>query len=521
MRFLNSSLYPVLWFLLFMIPVLTTLSSVDSWDISPWYLVAVSSWYILFAASLLGRNAYPLLTFPIVLLGIVIVVGDLHRNVNILELMAAFDTYSSAEVWQSIAPYRYWLAALIALLLVIAVGVRVSTRAAGERWHLRLALAAVGIVLALSVPTSSWLRAWPATVLSVAFAQQAGDRSLLAALLPFSSINPREGSKPWDAQRSSEIDGPELYVLVIGESIRPERLAECGGRPGMHALVPEAIVYCDVLAGSSSTYTSVPLLISRDNPGLDRRIPHDASFISAFNRIGFSSWWLSTQEISIAWPETDYQYNNAGKYDRDMLMPLLEDALASSVPKKLIVLHAYNAHFNYVDRYPPGTGAFPVTLDLGARLPDREHLDQWWNAYDNAVSESMKFLDLVIERIDREPGHVFLMYTSDHGENLLDDDRNLTDHALKFPTIWDTRVPAVVWANARWRQDNPEKLEFLYQNRTSPLMHLDLVPTLLGAAGIRYSDPRTLPVDLTAGLVGKRTRIVQKRIGEVVAEQDL
>lgn len=521
MRFLNSSLYPILWFLLFMIPVVTTLSSVDSWDISPWYLVAVSTWYILFAASLLGRNTFVLVTFPVVLLGIVVVVGDFHRNVNVLELMTAFDTYSTAELLQSIAPYRYWLVLLLAVLIFVAVGVRISSATYGVRWRYRIALAAVGLVLALSLPASSWIRAWPATVLSVAFAQQAGDQSLLAALLPFASVDPREGSQPWDARREIEIDVPELYVLVIGESVRPERLAECGGRPGVHALAPEAIVYCDVLAGSSSTYTSVPLLISRDIPGLDRRIPRDASFISAFKRLGFSSWWLTTQQISIAWPEVHHQRSRNGKYDRDRLMPLVEEALASDATKKLLVLHAYNAHFNYADRYPPEEAAFPVTLDLNNRLIEREHLDEWWNAYDNAVSESMKFLDSLIARIDREPGHVFLLYTSDHGENMLDDDRDLTDHALNFPTIWDTRVPAVVWANARWRNDKAEKFAYLLRNRERPLMHLDLIPTLLGAADIVYPDARELPVDLTTAVVGNRTRFVQKRLGEIVTEADL
>ena len=521
MRFLRSSLYEVAWILLFLIPVVTTLTTVDTWDISPWYLIAVSSWYMFLAANLLRRSLFLLITWPIIFLGLIIVGADFLLHVNILELISVFDTFSKNEVIASFVPYQHWLYLVFGLLCFIALGVWVSKAQRKPNYRHTMALLTIGVAFALYLPSSSWLRAWPATLFAVAFASEAGNQSLLLSILTSARINPRDSGLDWDARRTAQIDTNELYILVIGESVRADRLAECGGRPAMHSVNHQAIVYCDVLSGSSSTHTSVPLLISRESPGVERRISQDATFISAFNDLGFSSYWLSTQEISIAWPDATQQTNGQGTLDRDMLLPLFDQALSSANPKKLMVLHAYNAHFPYTDRYPENEAHFPVSVDLGGQKPERTTLDQWWNAYDNAVNESMKFLDMVIDRSKDAPGHVFIMYTSDHGENMLDDERDLTDHALTFPPRWDTTVPAIIWANDQWRRDNSEKYERLLQNKDRPLMHLDLIPSFLGAANITYKDDRTLPVDLGAALVGERIRIVQKRLGEIVDESEL
>jgi len=55
----------------------------------------------------------------------------------------------------------------------------------------------------------------------------------------------------------------------------------------------------------------------------------------------------------------------------------------------------------------------------------------------------------------------------------------------------------------------------LKSNATAPLMHADLVPTLLGAAGIAYEEPRREVVNLLAQPVPVRKRLVQKSLGAV------
>src|SRR5205085_1522366 len=104
----------------------------------------------------------------------------------------------------------------------------------------------------------------------------------------------------------------------------------------------------------------------------------------------------------------------------------------------------------------------------------------------------------------------------DHGENLLDVDRTLFGHALRRPTRWTMRVPAIFWANRAWQEAHPAEWRMLQANATQPLMHADMVPTLLAAAGIRYEDRRRLPANLLAAPVPPRARVVQKSLGFTV-----
>ena len=195
--------------------------------------------------------------------------------------------------------------------------------------------------------------------------------------------------------------------------------------------------------------------------------------------------------------------------------PARSEVLAQDAPKKMIVLHAYGAHFSYCDRYDPATAVFKADCSKLSGFPDDSTLPDFIRAYDNAVAESLRFVDAVIDEAVHAGASSFVIYTADHGENLLDDRRKLFQHALKDPTRWDTTVPAVMWASDEWRASNPARWERLRANHESKVMHADLVPTLLGSAAIRYVDERREAVDLGAtSPSADRKRWVMRRLGE-------
>lgn len=302
--------------------------------------------------------------------------------------------------------------------------------------------------------------------------------------------------------------------------MRSDSVPGCGGRDAIWEKQDGILLYCDTTSGSSSTHTSVPLLISRDMPGEPAtRVSTDASISKAFADVGFETFWLSVQEEAIAWSDAKHlEFAPPNLKDSDSILPMLEKALASPAKDKFIIIHTYNAHFPYTKRYNEKNAPFYVSNINERELPTQENIHDWRNAYDNAVSESLHFLDKVISRLEKENGQSFVVYTSDHGENLLDDDRKLFQHALRFPTRWDTKVPTVIWANQSWRQRNQDAWLHLMQNQRAPIMHMDITPTLLGAAGINYIDKRTLPVNLTKHTANtSRVRIVQKAIQQPVS----
>lgn len=507
-----------LWFFLLLLPLTTVLPLANGWEVPPWHIALASIWIVSCAFVALPRRFFLILTYPLLLAGIVIVAADVLRSANLLELLSVRYTFNDSEIADAVMPYAGYLAvtaaALLALLGLIWMGD--DARRGTLIWAQALVvLTGSGLVFALD--KNSWRNAWPTVLAEPLIEGHIGDGGLGLPSMANVRVSPRDRFESWQASRESAPGTSETYVLVIGESVRSDRLAACGGRPQVSAPPEGSVIFCDMLSGSSGTHTSVPLLVSRNLPGTRNRVPRDATMLRAFEAVGFETFWLSAQERSIAWPDAKNQAYEPALLDRDALLPLLDQALARSSSRKLIVLHANNAHAPYLRRYREASAPFPVDVSkIQGGVPTKQTLDEWWNAYDNAVDESMRFLQEVIARVHAQPGMSVVVFTPDHGENMLDDARGLTQHALKMPTLWDTAVPAIIWTNTAWRELNADKWRMLVANRNAPLMHMDIAPTMLGAAGVRYLDQRTEPVDLTARPVPSRTRYTQVRAGETV-----
>jgi glucan phosphoethanolaminetransferase (alkaline phosphatase superfamily) len=509
------------WAVLLAAPSATVYAPSHDWDIHPLATFAVTFFAFAVLWFVTGRRLFFVFTYPLVLFGTLAMAADFSRNVDILELVLVGAT-GSRDVAAALIPYSAALAALAALLcLQVWIVLREHTVPSAARRGSRPLPALIAAALA-SACLWAWspgvfARAWPVNVLTVALAQLSGRPDLLATTLPYAQINPRKPGASWNARRSDGIaPARETYVLVIGESVRADRLQSCGGRHGVAPSAPDTLVFCDVMASSSSTHTSVPLLMSRELPGGPLRVSRDATFMHAFAEVGFRTSWVSVQERSIAWPDAQSAvYVQLQGSDRASLLAPVSTALGSAPDRQLLVVHTYNAHFNYCDRLGGAKGLVPLDCASLGALPTRARRDDWLASYDNAVYESMRFLDAVIEAADTRGGEVFVVYVPDHGENLLDDSRDLFQHALQQPTRWDTRVPLIVHANAAWRERNAAKWTRLSGNRGAALIHADIVPTLLGAAGIAYDEPRTGVSDLTVVQPGARTRWVLRRLGQV------
>jgi glucan phosphoethanolaminetransferase (alkaline phosphatase superfamily) len=514
----------VLWALLLLLPSVTTFASVQAWDVSAATLLLACAWTWAALWGFAGRRWFFILSYPLALFGLLCLGAEFLRSVNLLELIMLSGTMEFHEAWAAVRPYAASIATAAALLLALAFAALKAAPepAAAPAWWRRrglaaCALATCGLVFALAAP-SALLRAWPLNLLGLGVAKASGRTDWLATALPYAALNPREATASWNARRlDAAPPTDETYVLVIGESVRADRLGACAGPHAMGPRDPSALVYCDVTSGSSSTHTSVPLLVSREMPGSATRVSRDATFLKAFEEAGFRTYWLSVQEASIAWPDAQRAaYYPSNRTDRETLVPPFLEALREPYPKKLIVVHAYNAHFNYCARYEKKQQLLPLDCSLLGDMPTRANRALWLASYDNAIHESMLFIDALTDALRSRGGDSFLLYTPDHGENLLDDERQLFQHALAFPTRWDTRVPAIAWASPAWREHNGTRWASLARAVPARLMHADIAPTLLGAAGITYAEPRAQATDLTHALPPPRVRWVQRRLGEAV-----
>ena len=58
-----------------------------------------------------------------------------------------------------------------------------------------------------------------------------------------------------------------------------------------------------------------------------------------------------------------------------------------------------------------------------------------------------------------------MLYTSDHGENIFDDNHNLFLHASPRASNYELHVPFLVWTSQSYRQQLPHVVQALSANR--------------------------------------------------------
>jgi hypothetical protein len=502
------------WLILLLLP-----SAIGFIARDPWALYA-SAGFFLAVWLAVGSRWFFVVTYPLALLGVLAFAADSLRGVHLLDLLLLQGRIDWREAYFALQPY---FAAIGGAVLGLAAGAIAgfhrpvpSPSPRARVGGLTLLVGGMAVMGAASPGTV--VRAWPINVASVEAASALGRQDWIAMAVPWAPVSPRLSRASWSASRRRDVPAAkrETYILVIGESVRADHLAACGG-PSALSMNRDVIVYCDVTSGASSTYLSVPLLVSREMPGAPERVSTDATVLRAFGEAGFRTYWIAEEEESVAWPDADVmRFITPRSTSRADLLPLVESALDDPPAKKALVIHTYDAHFPYCHRFDPRTAPIPVVCGALGSSPRRATLGNWVAAYDDAIAEALGFLDALIERLDASGEEVFLAYTPDHGENLLDDERGLYFHALSAPTRFDTRVPMIFWASPAWRRTHPAEMRALEAHRGVAAMHADLVPTLLGAAGIAYFEPRKEVVDLTRAAPRRRIRWVARRLGQAV-----
>ena len=268
--------------------------------------------------------------------------------------------------------------------------------------------------------------------------------------------------------------GREIYVLVIGETGRPDRW-QLNGYP--RATTPRLMArdglvsFSDFVSPWSWTRMSVPIILTRKPPLERDDFFSERSVVSAFSEAGFRTSWLSVQGVAglhenpvlVYAKEADdvrfinlSDYKQRGALDGDLLEPFAS-LLRGPYGKQFIVVHTMGSHFNYAHRYPDDYDVFQPSLTSlkVANLHDRAQKEHLNNSYDNSVVYTDWIIDSLIALLDAEGAMSYLFYVADHGENLFDGDCNKSGHGHN--TERDFRVPALLWTSERFRQANPQR----------------------------------------------------------------
>lgn len=294
----------------------------------------------------------------------------------------------------------------------------------------------------------------------------------------------------------------QIYVLVIGETLRPDRLQLNGytrtTTPRLAGL-GDVVSFTDMISPWSWTRMSVPVIISRKSAQDQQYFSTEKSLVAAFAEAGFATAWLSTQsplgvhDSSVALHAAEAEqvqylnpvgYKKAGFYD-EILIKAVQKVLAQNADKQLIVLHTLGSHFSYADRYPDQFDLFqPSGKHQAIGMHDRANKEMLNNAYDNTVAYTDQLLFNLIKSLQQQDAISSFLYVSDHGENLFDGECAKSGHG--HHTEFDYRVAALWWGSAQYHQQYPMLAAQLQANRQHPLSTTQIFHTMLDLAQIHF-----------------------------------
>jgi len=294
------------------------------------------------------------------------------------------------------------------------------------------------------------------------------------------------------ASRGEAPQGREVYVLVIGESSRPDHWGLYGysrNTTPRLAREPNIILFEDAVTQAALTSISVPLILTRGTISSDsKQFLAERSIISAYREAGFVTNWLSTQQrdhwtgaVNRYSGEAERQFFYERRHDA-VLVRTLKNVLAAHPQdaKHFVAIHTQGSHFVFEDRYPATRAVYPN----GGGLTHRERLV---NTYDNSILYTDFVLSELIRTLSELKSVAALVYIADHGENLKDDERALFGHY--FNNEYDLRIPMLLWHSDEYAALYPEKLSAARKNASQPVSTRNAFYTLAGLAGLRFSDP--------------------------------
>lgn len=334
------------------------------------------------------------------------------------------------------------------------------------------------------------------------------------------SENYREASRDFKFEARSEhsATAPEVYVMVVGETARTHNFSLYGYPRNTNPLLsktPGIKAFPNVTTQSNTTHKSVPMLLSAASAEDFERLFHEKGILAAFKEAGFHTVFISNQLpnhsfIDFLGEQADEHYflkkedaSQGNHYDEDLLQKLdeilpLADASSSAYyryRKLFVVLHSYGSHFNYQERYPRSFAYFKPDSRSEAKSENRRDL---LNAYDNTIRYTDYILHGIIERLQKWEGvqtktdGVYdqptsaMLYTSDHGENIFDDERSLFLHAAPKASDYELHVPFIIWTSDGFSKQYPDILKALGENRPKQVQSsLSAFHTMLGIGGIQ------------------------------------
>lgn len=292
----------------------------------------------------------------------------------------------------------------------------------------------------------------------------------------------------------------EHYIFILGEAARYDHFH-------LNGYARHTSPELDTIAGLYSmerlytqanlTLKARPLILTRATIDDPERGVSERGIAEAYHEAGFQTAWLSNQPLvdysrRMA-NEQDYRYGSitgleGGTVHYDTIVVGLAQRLFEQhkTRKSFYLLHLLGSHLKYDQRYPKEYERFTPAVQAsdGYAVLSAKNKDKVVNAYDNTILYTDHVIAEAIRLLQKQKGIRALIYVSDHGENLFDDEREMSVHGSYEGTVYEAHVPCFIWLSEEFRQAYPEKVAALEANQKQQVQSDVLFHSLADMGGL-------------------------------------
>lgn len=299
----------------------------------------------------------------------------------------------------------------------------------------------------------------------------------------------------FNIQKRDSLDNA-LYILYIGEAARYDHFGinQYIRNTTPHLSTIENIIsFSSIYTQANLTNYSIPFILTRATADKTHIMYEEKSITEAFQEAGYNTAFISKNSYT---PFTmrimnscDYHYifsrglDAVNSYDIDLVQHLIAHYNNRA---QFVVLHALGSHFKYSLRYPAENEYYTPAMapNDGYSIATEDNKELLINTYDNTIRYTDYVLHQLIQWADTLDQQVIIMYISDHGESLWDDQRKLSLHGSYQLSEAEYHVPCFIWYSDEYALAHPEKISTMISNKHITQNSSITFSTLLDLASI-------------------------------------
>jgi glucan phosphoethanolaminetransferase (alkaline phosphatase superfamily) len=310
---------------------------------------------------------------------------------------------------------------------------------------------------------------------------------------------PAEKSEPNMTQTSSPL--VRHVVLIVDESVSGDFIdlnVPRGTTPFLASRTDSITNFGLAISASNCTHASNAILRLGANP---KTLTHDGNSILSnpsiwkyARKAGFETHFIEApvismyngnhmnpQELKLIDQVHSIPRENARAYRDLEIIGILKDILQRNRPQ-FVYVNKIGAHFPYQNSYPENADYFKPHMTAHESIGSRERLV---NSYKNSIRWAVDgFFEILSSEIDLSES--VLIYTSDHGQNLLDDDQPVTHCRRMSQNLHEAVVPLLVWSG---NDTLHGKFDLAASHNFNSASHFEIFPTILTLFGY---DPQSI-----------------------------